>query len=51
MCLCARSRRRLSQIRKSSHGSQTALARGQQGHMAEWAVERLEGETHKHWQR
>lgn len=35
----------LSHIRESSHGSQSALARGQEGHMAEWAVDCLEGNT------
>lgn len=37
--------RLLSHIRESSHGSQSALACGQEGHMAEWAEERLEGNT------
>lgn len=35
----------LSHITESSHGSQSALARGQEGHMAEWAVDCLEGNT------
>jgi len=45
MCVCVCVLCLLSHIRQSSHGSQSALACAEEGHMAEWAVERLEGNT------